>query len=437
MQHDMVIDNGPGLAVRTDINAAIQALVSMNAGSVEPTTTYAGMLWLDTSVPPDGQLRQRNQTNTAWVAPALTSTFPAADLSFFAKTGPNRFVWNDKADGTGSDIMTLDETGSLKVLGTPVQAVTAERYNRVVNGAMQHSQENGNTNSGALASHGGYYPADQWPVVWSVSPGTVAAARVVSGYNTPNGSANVINTGCGTAKTALAAGDYWLVRHTIEGSRLADLGWGAAGAKPIVIRFWVQASFTGKFSVSLQNSAINRVYVHTFDITTANVWQAVTFTVPGDTTGMWLKDTGVGLYLNITFAVGSTYAGNILDAWQAGNFFGASIANNGMATASNSFLIGDVGLYLDPDNTGLAPRWQTPDYASELAACKRYWQQLPNVMLDVSTQALSYIYPIQMRVTPAFSGGGAGYSQGNPSNILFTPFQTTRGYQTLVLNARM
>jgi hypothetical protein len=69
-QHDLVIDNGPGLAVRTDMNAAIQALASQNAGPVEPTTKYAGMLWLDTGVTPN-VTRQRNQANTAWITPTV------------------------------------------------------------------------------------------------------------------------------------------------------------------------------------------------------------------------------------------------------------------------------------------------------------------------------------------------------------------------------
>lgn len=71
-QHDMVIDNGPGLTVRTDINAAIQALISQNSGVVEPATKYPGMLWLDTSVAPDGLLRVRDLGNTAWVAAVAT-----------------------------------------------------------------------------------------------------------------------------------------------------------------------------------------------------------------------------------------------------------------------------------------------------------------------------------------------------------------------------
>jgi microcystin-dependent protein len=77
----MVIDNGPGLAVRSDINAAILALASQNSGPIEPATKYAGMIWLDTSVVPNGQLRQRNQANTAWVDMLVGTaiTQPATD----------------------------------------------------------------------------------------------------------------------------------------------------------------------------------------------------------------------------------------------------------------------------------------------------------------------------------------------------------------------
>jgi hypothetical protein len=69
--HDFVLDNGPGLAVRTDMNAALQALASQNSGPTEPTTMYAGMIWLDTSVLPNGVLRQRNLSNSAWVTPTV------------------------------------------------------------------------------------------------------------------------------------------------------------------------------------------------------------------------------------------------------------------------------------------------------------------------------------------------------------------------------
>jgi hypothetical protein len=87
-QHDYVIDNGPGLAVRTDINAVLQAIVTNNSGPIEPTATFPGMLWLDTSVVP-AQLRQRNQGNTAWIAPNLGSIGTLGSLFLTEQaTGP-------------------------------------------------------------------------------------------------------------------------------------------------------------------------------------------------------------------------------------------------------------------------------------------------------------------------------------------------------------
>lgn len=68
-QHDMVLDNNPGLAFRQDLNNALAALVSTSLGNTAPTTTYAGQEWIDTgtSIDTDGPwLRQRNSTNTAW-----------------------------------------------------------------------------------------------------------------------------------------------------------------------------------------------------------------------------------------------------------------------------------------------------------------------------------------------------------------------------------
>lgn len=69
-QHDYVIDNAPGAPVRNDLNSVLQAIASINSGSVEPTVMFPGMLWLDTAAGaswPNGRLRQRNLTNTAWL----------------------------------------------------------------------------------------------------------------------------------------------------------------------------------------------------------------------------------------------------------------------------------------------------------------------------------------------------------------------------------
>lgn len=114
-QHDQVIDNGPGLAVRTDINAALAALFTSSSGTTEPTVKSQGQFWLDTSVNP-AQLKIRNVANNGWFT---VMNFNNADIGFGKRTGPNRFVWNDKADMSGNDIMSLDmSTGALSAGGT-------------------------------------------------------------------------------------------------------------------------------------------------------------------------------------------------------------------------------------------------------------------------------------------------------------------------------
>jgi hypothetical protein len=79
-QHDMVLDNAPGLGVRTDMNAALAALVSQNSGPVEPTNKFPGMIWLDTSITPNGLLKQRNLANDNWIPMPISATGIGQDI---------------------------------------------------------------------------------------------------------------------------------------------------------------------------------------------------------------------------------------------------------------------------------------------------------------------------------------------------------------------
>ena len=64
-QHDYVIENQTFPATRTDINNALGAVVSTNAGASAPSTTYAYQLWYDTG---NDDLKMRNADNDAWIA---------------------------------------------------------------------------------------------------------------------------------------------------------------------------------------------------------------------------------------------------------------------------------------------------------------------------------------------------------------------------------
>jgi len=62
--HDYVIDNASGAGVRSDINSALQAIVSNNSSSTEPSPTFAYMYWQDTG---NNLLKLRNSSNNGWI----------------------------------------------------------------------------------------------------------------------------------------------------------------------------------------------------------------------------------------------------------------------------------------------------------------------------------------------------------------------------------
>lgn len=80
-QHDYILDNASGLAFRGDLNDALEAIVSLNSGASEPTTTYAFMLWADTA---NNLLKIRNAANGAWVT---VGTLSAANLGLLSLAG--------------------------------------------------------------------------------------------------------------------------------------------------------------------------------------------------------------------------------------------------------------------------------------------------------------------------------------------------------------
>lgn len=62
--HDYIIDNQSASAFRSDLNGALQAIVTQNSNATAPTTTYANMIWYDTAA---NQLKKRNEANSAWI----------------------------------------------------------------------------------------------------------------------------------------------------------------------------------------------------------------------------------------------------------------------------------------------------------------------------------------------------------------------------------
>jgi hypothetical protein len=290
---------------------------------------------------------------------------------------------------------------------TPVQ--TAQTRNRAGNGAMQISQENGNT--GAAASSGAnYYPADQYLAAWGLATGTASAVR-----NAP--ATGDFSISLWTAVGAnFTASSYASINHRIEGVNIADFLWGTASAKQAILRFTALHQGGGTFTVSIQNGAQDRAFLAAYTLT-AGVWKDISIIVPGDVTGTWLKDSGVGINIQWQLGTGSNYTG--VPGWQAGNKNNLPGSTNALATANQGLAITNVGLYLDPLATGIAPSFEYPNVSEELARCQRYWEPISFYWLGNVVATANYggsFNYVQKRTTPTVAivssgnqgGGGCG-----------------------------
>ena len=80
-EHDFIIDNGTGAAVRADLNNVLQAIASNNSKSGSLTTNYAFQWHVDTS---DGNLKIRNAANNGYVTVGLVAS---TNLGLMPQTG--------------------------------------------------------------------------------------------------------------------------------------------------------------------------------------------------------------------------------------------------------------------------------------------------------------------------------------------------------------
>jgi hypothetical protein len=307
------------------------------------------------------------------------------------------YVWNGESwqvqGATASGAVRYDTPQGLNA-NQQAQArsnVGVTKKNYIINGAMMVSQENGAT---AVAVG---YPVDQFQYVSTT--GVVSAAQVAS--RTPGGSPNRLRCTVTTADASVAAGDIAWLMTKLEGLRTADLNLGAS-AKTITLQFGVKAP-AGTYCVSFFNAVPNRTYTAEYVIAAgeANTDVIKSVVVALDTTGTWASDNTMGLQLNWMLMAGTTYQ-MAANTWSANaNGFATSSQFNFMGTNGNVFELFDVSL---TEGT-VAPPFQVPDYASELAACKRYYQKVTGglqmaVSNNASYYSTSYMFSVAMRAAP-------------------------------------
>ena len=317
--------------------------------------------------------------------------------------------------------------------------------NKIINGNMRVAQRGTVPFTVNLPAAGTVqYTADRFTIAQvTAATSAVAIGGIISDNALSGSSKTHIYLQTTTAKATLAAGDYALIQQNIEGFNTADLSYGTASAKTVTISFRAAVSggaASAVISVSLRNSATDRVYITPVTITNAPASYSVT--IPGDTSGTWLTDSGVGLRVGFCCGAGSTFTTSTTNAWQAGSFLAATGTTNFLATATQAFNITDVQLEVGPVSTPIEFR----PIQMELALCQRYYQQSPSsagadriIFSGDVTNLGSYSavtrFPVQMRIAPPTvvltnnSAGGfaatSGTATGSPLGILETRSATS------------
>jgi hypothetical protein len=234
----------------------------------------------------------------------------------------------------------------------------------------------------------------------------------------PAGFVNSVKVTTTTADASLTTTQALSFIQRIEGTNIADLGWGSASAKTVALSFWVRSSLTGTFGGTLKNSASNRSYPFSYSISAADTWEQKSVTIVGDTTGTWLTTTGQGIQVIFGLGAGPDRSGTS-GAWAAANTIQPSSTVSVIGTLNATWFITGVQLEVG----SVATPFERRPFGTELALCQRYacssfplgtaWGQnagtagaFSYIVLVGGTSAgfgISMPFPVTMRANPTLT----------------------------------
>jgi hypothetical protein len=339
-----------------------------------------------------------------------------------------------------ADVITIATGGTNVAITGDLTANNFAGRNRIIGGDFTTNPWQRGTSFSAIANAA--YSADRWVVGYTTSAAQTAskAADAPTAAQAGTFTQNCLSLAVTTADTSIAAGDYMILVQVIEGLNAASFGFGQAGTRYVTLSFWVKGTKTGIHCVQVANSAGNRSYVAEYTINSTNTWEYKTITIPVDTTGTWLYDTGIGLNVRFVLMSGTTHHASA-DTWIAGGPLATSNQVNALDSTSNTFKIALVQL----EAGSVATTFDARSVGTELALCQRYFQKSYNQETALATgsfpagevrwqsantaiqSAPTIMLPVVMRATPTLtiyspSDGASGnvYNHSTGANVAMT-----------------
>jgi len=295
--------------------------------------------------------------------------------------------------------------------------------NMVINGAMEINQRGDKT---GLTTGG--YMLDRHHVQIT-SMGTLS---VTQDTEVPSGQGlfKSMKIQCTATGTYNSGNSNLVVIHRIEGFDSVQTMFGTSDAKDVTLSFWIKANRAQTLTVNFENEQTSggnsdQGYQTSQAYTTADTWQKMVVTVPGDTrSGMGFNfNSSKALCFDISLSTGWTNTeapsatwSNLSNEQRHGHnteYFGDSTANY--------FNITGVKLELGSEATD----FQHTSYGEELAKCQRYFFKSSNQatsMADATSPSYTFrgkryakhSLPTIMRTNPTVTAiqHAANYSGG-------------------------
>ena len=337
---------------------------------------------------------------------------------------------------------------SLTNLPTPAGKVR----NLIINGAMQVAQR------GTSSTTNGYGSVDRYRVFFTgldESP-TQAQADVAAG-TTPytSGFRKCLKVTNGNQTSGAGAGDYLVIRQTLEAQDIANSGWNYTDSNSkITLQFWVKSSVAQNFYGRLQTQD-GTTYNFPFETgsLSADTWTKITKTISGNSNLTFNNDNGGGLRVEVIPFYGTDYtASPTLDTWAAHSSSSRTPDNTSTWYTTNDATLEITGLQLEVSDH--ATDFEHRSFGQELALCQRYYYTTkggndgnPNsdfggffgVPLNTGAGIGIGNFPVAMRATPTivlydatatagkFTQNGVNYFTGSAGTINTNGFSLISG----------
>ena len=287
------------------------------------------------------------------------------------------------------------------------------RRNIAYNGAMQVAQRSdGVTGIGASS---GYFTVDRYYISTSGTAGRLTMSQET--ITDLPGFGNALKLNCTTADTSIAAGEFLVLSHRLEGQDLQQLKKGTSDAEAVTISFYVKGNANATYALELYDAVGGRHASQLFNVTTS--YNRISLTFNGDTTDTLANSNALALEINFWLHAGSNFTSGTISA----DF--ASADNTRRAAGISSFFDStDRQLFI----TGLqmevgsqATPFEHLSTGETERLCHRYFQKLGGVSYHpfaiVAGQNTTLSRSVQhlltpMRAIPTFATEGSHLVEG-------------------------